>query len=300
MKKKDLQKSPFTAIVTVVFFIFSIAYLPSPLLAETLPATEAPKQIIENPLAVKINPDLIPNNNFKLIKSTPTSYTKVEFDLYDMSRIYSITEIRDGKELTLKYLYDDVFESVTVLLSVVKKGEQPDFTYYYRYAVGPSNSLELVLEEGWATKDSLIPSVFYEYYPDGIQVRFFDKSGNLLRIDNSDGHQKHFIYTREGKLLTIKQTDPFGNITFYDQLLAGLKEFNEPYPVSKNDSKLFTLPIRDSEKRLQPAAFRNPDLDFGLNHSKGHLTPFKADGRFLEWLVSAHPMRAGPMKGGKF
>jgi hypothetical protein len=300
VKKTSLKKRPFVAVFTGLFFIFSLVQVPLIAEAATPQVTPETQNTIQNPLAAKVDIKPLSIENFKLIKQTSTSYTKLEIDPNDMSRIYSITEIHDGKAMTLRYLYDDVYETVTVLLSIVDEAKQPEFDYYYRYALGRNNSLELILEEGWITKSNMMPSRFYDYYPHGVQVRFFDKTGKILKIDSSDGFTKKFIYSRSGKLLTIQETDPLGTITFYDQLLASLKEVAPESPAAEKKSIFYTLPTRENEKRLEPAAFKNPDLDLGLNHSKGHLIPFKADGRFLEWLVAAHPSRAGPiMEGGR-
>lgn len=297
MRQKNIYKMKVTALTLTVFFIFSIIQFPLTAEASGVPVSESVQPLFQNPLSQKIIFDEVASNKWTV--KTADSRIKLETDRYDPSRIYSLTENQEGKVISLRYLYDDIYQTVTVLLSFSEEGMETSYTYYYRYALGPNTSLELILEEGWIKEETLIPSRFYDYYPYGIQVRFFDRTGNLLRIDTSEGIKKHFIYSRNGQLLTIKETDILGNVTFFDQVFAALKKIKPTSPFENDDKNLFIVPSREPGKRLGLIAFRNPDLDFGLNSHHGHLADTNSSGRFLEWLVAAHPLRAGPMKGGE-
>jgi len=286
------------SVITIPVFLFAFY---NPFLAEASLFVDLNPGVkdSQNSLTSNIVPSALILGEYSMVEKRGDSHTKVYIESAGERRILRFQETKDGRMLDIRYLYDDFYNSATLLFSSTSEGDPVNYSHYFRYAVGDSNNLALILEEGWVKDNAITPSRFYDYYENNVQVRFFDREGKLLRIDSSDGFKTHFIYSRSGKLLTIKETGPLGSITFYDQLFAEAREL-EPYNLLFTvDSSLYVLPNkRLQEKRLSSTVFKNPSLDFGLNsHLKDNLI-FGGQGRFLEWLVAAHPLRAGPKSRG--
>ena len=201
--------------------------------------------------------------------------------------------------MTLKYIYDDYSYTATLLLSVVPEGQEANFAYYYRYALGPNDSLELILEEGWVNGDNLTPSQHYDYFRGNVQIRSFDRTGQLLKIESSEGFKRILIYTREGKLLTIQDVGPEGETSFYDQIHPNSKNLETPHVNFYKDRLLYTLSTRTKEKRLEKSTSPQ-DTHLTIRSAQQSAPLFQnLTESFLLWLEAAHPLRAGPYAGVK-
>jgi len=280
-------------------FIFSFS---APQFAEaSVNQLNSPAILESHPFASQINRTALrvfgnPTNQW-IIKEADFK-NRVVIDAHEANKLYLLEETRDGQTLTIRYLYDTQFQVVTLLLSISPVGEEVSFTHYYRYLLGPNYNLSLILEEGWVKEDLLLPSKLYDYYRDGLGVRFFDKEGKLLRIDNSDGFEKRFFYSQNGKLLTIQEVDPLGQITFNDQLFKDQAHMASKTPFLNLESLRYTLPSREKEKRLSLASFINHIADQTLENSPQSFLLGESHQSFLAWLEAAYPTRAGP--GGSF
>ncbi len=282
------------SLVLLPLFAFSFPTLPSPAEAATLSAP-VPAGFSHNMLERQLEEQAVPQGVIQIRKRSHEVITKCVLDAGNTNRIYLLSETSHGQTLTLKYIYDDALYTVTLLLSQVPEGQTPLFTQYYRYALGPNDSLEMILEEGWTKGNTLNPSRIYDYFAGVVKVRSFDRTGKLLRIESSEGLKRLLVYSRKGRLLTIQDVGADGEISFFDQIAAGVRNWALPQ-MDLSENTLYALPGRNKEKH-----FANTGRSRG---SSGLSDPlFRGDNGqiqntyFLLWLESAHPLRAGPAGG---
>jgi len=213
----------FASIALIPFVILSFSVTAPALASPSSAAVSAldSQSVFNHPLASQIDTDAFMRQDARThlwVVKNGTSTTKVNFNASDQNKLYKLQETRNGETITIRYLYDNNFKIVTLLLSVTDQGELVQYTHYYRYLLGENNSLTLILEEGWVQDSLLLPSKLYDYYNDGIGVRLFDKAGSLLKLETSNGDYKKFFYAKNGRLLTIQSVDALGKISFIDQL----------------------------------------------------------------------------------
>jgi len=277
----------------IVLPLFAISFLSLPVSAQAAPVPQL--GLVQNPLDRNLDIPVDRQDHVQFVRKSNGVSTKLIMDAKDTDRIYLISETSQGKTLTLKYVYDDALYTVTLLLSQVPAGQDPQYTQYYRYALGPNDSLELILEEGWMKESILSPSRIYDYFAGQVRIRSFDRVGKLLKIESSTGAKRILVYSREGKLLTIQDVGPQGRISFFDQIAADARTWELPFSLFSHES-LYTLPNRDKEKRSQNTAAQSSDILTALSQQGDSILQNPTD-RFLLWLEVAHPLRAGPAGG---
>jgi hypothetical protein len=183
-------------------------------------------------------------------------------------------------------------------MSLTAAGEKPSYTQYFRYALGEKDSLALVLEEGWVRNSILYPSKVYDYFDSGLQIRYFDRAGSLLKIESSEGVKNIFVYSRYGELIALKQVDPKGAVAFYSQVpLAGERITNPAMPYLQSLIGILSNSVK-VQKRLETLFLRKHEPSLNLSQTEGAATDQPASS-FLAWLEAAYPVRAGPLGGEK-
>jgi len=284
--------------VYIAFFISVFILSPLPIASASLPLPTVELQE-KNPYSTPVIIDNIPNDSFRWMKRDGKTIYNVALDLHNPNRIYLLEESSPEKTLSLRYHYDEVKETVTILFSETPQNAGKQYSYYYQFQLSPSFSFNQILEEGWIKNGELLPSHLYDYYRGTVQTRIFDKEGKLLRIESSQGFQRELFYTRGGKLLTIKDTGPIAGYQFFDQIIPSSKALEGARRLPQQDPPLYTIPSRDKEKNLVAQSFKKLALDLGFDLKGRKLFAADTNAYLLEWLTSANHLRAGPMAGGK-
>ncbi len=295
MKIFSIKKRECLVWTVLPFFLFSFFSFAVPVEAFSphlaSPASGEGINAEPNPLATAVGDFYIPPNAIRVGGRT----SQVYLDPVNTERIYLLSETLPGGILTLRYIYNDILGTVTLLSSFTKKNKDPRFAHYYRYAQGAHSSLELILDEGWVKGANLIPSKSYDYYRGVVSVRTLDRAGNILKLESSAGVTRHFIYSRSGRLLTIEEKSVSGGASFYDQAVNS-KDWDLP-PMNVNESRrLFTMPDRGKDKLYMAAGhpLERVSLPDPLLRGDDKQNEHR---HFLIWLESAHPLRAGPAGG---
>jgi len=287
-----IRKRKAGALITVIFFSFSFALFPVPVFASNV-SQQTPSPSV-NPLVSTIDLVNIPTDAVQLNTGSGETSTQVLLDAENMDRIYLLQETRRGEVTTLRYVYDDILGTVTILWSSGREGDEVRPAYYSRYLLGPNDSLDLLLEEGWVKDGSLAPFKLYENSRGKMFIRVFDRSGKLLRLESGKGTIREFLYTQNAQLLAIRSVSGSGNSSFVDLITALFHDIQTPVP--SHYAEILAV-LQNSEKRLQSL---NPERSVidpkvvpgfreSLNLNENHW--------YLAWMESAHPMRAGPEGG---
>jgi hypothetical protein len=268
----------------------SLLSLPVP--AQAFSGVSSPSVFEEtNPLAYGLEGAEIPSDVFSIQTGQGETSINVVADQEDSDRIYLLSETTRGETITLKFIYDDYLETVTLLFSSHKEGEEPRFTYYSRYGLGPSFSLDVLLEEGWVKGEMLSPFKIYDAAQGRALIRVFDRTGNLLRLESPQGILREFIHTQTGKLLAVKE-NASGGALYLNQILATLKHLEEPSQAYPEDASLYVLP---SGKKDLLTSLQNRSISvLSLPGRFSAQLSTDLSGWYLEWMESAHPLRAGP------
>ena len=107
--------------------------------------------------------------------------------------------------------------------------------------------------------------------------------------------KKAFIYSQEGRLLTVENKGRGGDISFLDQVVAGSKRLELPKALSEKQQLLYTTPNRPKDQLLNSAVSSgNSGLMGSLSRAEG-IRLENISSSFLLWLEMAHPLRAGPV-----